>query len=149
MDGVWEIKVQHGEEPLSASLAMKCAFVHCSHIPLASWNGVPRWRQSQKTCKSQETDKFVITFWKWLSQVFKITCYSCFVMRGEKWYLHKWEKPLRKNWKTWELSASSQQTSVDDNKEVYLDFQKAFNKISHQRDQYCRIYYGILPTWIA
>ena len=45
-----------------------------------------------------------------------------------------------------ELSASSQQTSVDDNKEVYLDFQKAFNKVSHQRDQYCRFYYGIVPT---
>lgn len=109
----------------------------------------PQWRQSQKTCKSQETDKFVITFWKWLSQIFKITCYSCFVMRGEWWYLNKWKKvSLEKLKNMRELSASSQQTSVDDNKEAYLDFQKAFNKVSHQRDWYCKIYHGIVSTWI-
>lgn len=45
-----------------------------------------------------------------------------------------------------ELSASSQQTSVDDNKEVYWGFQKAFNKVSYQREQYCRIYYSVVLT---
>jgi len=48
-----------------------------------------------------------------------------------------------------ELSASSQQNFVDGSKEVYLDIQKAFNKVSHRRDQCNRIYYGVVLTRIG
>lgn len=103
MDCVWEIKVKYNEDPLCILGYEVCLCALQSH-PSGIMEWSPQWRQSQKTCKSQGTDKFVITFWKWLSQIFKITCYSCFLMRGEWWYFNKWKKPLWKNWKTWESS---------------------------------------------